>query len=185
MNEILQPPLFDYEHIFPDFKTERQFWTQAAEVVCGEINDVGDDDFRPDFIKECIEGRYPVKHPEDVNKYNTLMEDIAEVCEVYDGAHGYRGLWKEGFPDWDSALHKAKRTGVVDNVPFGGMFDESDEDRLIETAAEILGIATPPKDSDKYRQLRLAVEEMHRKEVDDLEDIRWHPWTRDEGQEDE
>lgn len=92
---------------------------------------------------------------------------------------------KEGSPDWDSALHEAKRNGVVDNVPFGGMFNESDEDSLVETAAEILGIATPPKDSDEYRKLRLAVEEMHRKEVDDLEDIRWHPWTRDEGQEDE
>ena len=93
MSEVLQEALIDYRCSFPDFKEELPFWIHAAHGVCEEMLNEGVDDFNTSRIAECIEGRYPVARPINVDDLNALMEELAEVCAFYDGAHGYRGVW--------------------------------------------------------------------------------------------
>lgn len=93
MSEVLQGTLIDYKCSFPDFGSELVFWNHAAHRVCKEMLREGVDDFNPKKIAECIEERYPVTQPINADKHDVLMEELAEVCDFYDGAHGYRGVW--------------------------------------------------------------------------------------------
>ena len=93
MIEVPQKPLFEHALNFRDSSEEAAFWIAAACNLCEEKLKTGMDNFSPLQVADEIATAYPVSLPLDEADRDRIMEEIAEVCASYEGAHGYRGLW--------------------------------------------------------------------------------------------
>lgn len=71
---------------------------------------------------------------------------------------------------WLGALHEVKHY-ILGELPYGEMISESLQQQLIAATAELLHLPIPEKGSADYVNLSIEINEIHRQELQYLDDI--------------